>query len=47
MAYTSAKTKFREAIPGVFDIQVSSLDELEQSLGLASADDDEDKDFDF
>lgn len=47
MAYTSAKTKFREAIPGVFDTQVSSLDELEANLGLAAPDEDEDKDFDF
>lgn len=47
MAYTSAKTKFREAIPGVFDTQVSSIDELETNLGLAAPDEDEDKDFDF
>eukprot|EP01040_Poterioochromonas_malhamensis_P008845 gene8843-9580_t len=48
MAYTSAKGKFREAILGVFDTQVSSLEELDANLGLGSAEDDEDdKDFDF
>jgi hypothetical protein len=46
MAYTSAKTKFRESIPGVFDTQVSSLEELDQNLGL-SKEEDEDQDFDF
>lgn len=46
MAYTSAKTKFREGIPGVFDMQVSSLEELDQNLGL-SKDEEEDQDFDF
>jgi len=47
MAYTSAKTKFRESIPGVFDMQVSSLEELDSSLGLNKDEEEEDKDFDF
>lgn len=48
MAYTSAKGKFREQIPGVFDTQVASVEELDLNLGLAKDDDeDDDKDFDF
>ena len=35
-------------MPGVFDTQVSSLEELDNNLGLLLKDDDEDdKDFDF
>ena len=47
MAYTSAKTKFRESIPGVFDTQVASLEELDANLGLNKDEEEEDKDFDF
>lgn len=47
MAYTSAKTKFREAIPGVFDTQVSSLEDLDCNLGLTTDEDDQDDGFDF
>ncbi len=46
MAYTSAKTKFREAIPGVFDTQVSSLEELDVNLGIAG-EEEESNDFEF
>jgi hypothetical protein len=46
MAYTSAKTKFRESIPGVFDLQVSSLEELDAALGLGK-EEDEDSDIDM
>ena len=46
MAYTSAKTKFREGIPGGFDTQVSSLEELDVNLGLAK-EEEEDEGFDF
>jgi len=46
MAYSSAKTKFREAIPGVFDTQVSCLEELDASLGY-KIDEESDKEFDF
>lgn len=46
MAYTSAKTKFREAIQGVFDMQVSSLEELDQNLGV-SKEEEEEEGFDF
>lgn len=47
MAYASAKGKFRECIPGVFDTQVSSTEELEVNLGVGGAEEEEDKDFDF
>jgi hypothetical protein len=47
MAYAAAKGKFRETIPGVFDTQVSSLEELDTNLGLGQEDEEEDKDFDF
>eukprot|EP01034_Spumella_vulgaris_P032856 gene32856-40557_t len=47
MAYTSAKTKFREFIPGVFDTQVSSLEELDTNLGVSTGDDEDDNEFDF
>lgn len=47
MAYTSAKTRFRESIPGVFDTQVSSLEELDVNLGLNKDEEEEDQDFDF
>lgn len=47
MAYAAAKGKFRETIPGVFDTQVSSVEELDSNLGLGDQEEDEDKDFDF
>lgn len=47
MAYSSAKGKFREGLQGVFDTQVSSLEELDANLGLEKDDDDDDEDFDF
>ena len=47
MAYTSAKTKFREGIPGVFDTQVASVEELDTNLGLAKEEVEEDDGFDF
>ena len=47
MAYTSAKGKFRETIPGVFDTQVSSTEELDTNLGLAKDEEEEDEGFDF
>eukprot|EP00600_Ochromonadales_sp_CCMP1393_P012130 CAMPEP_0174997016 /NCGR_PEP_ID=MMETSP0005-20121125/718_1 /TAXON_ID=420556 /ORGANISM="Ochromonas sp., Strain CCMP1393" /LENGTH=169 /DNA_ID=CAMNT_0016251493 /DNA_START=35 /DNA_END=544 /DNA_ORIENTATION=- len=47
MAYTSAKGKFRETIPGVFDIQVSSTEELAVGLGLVKEEEEEEEDFDF
>jgi hypothetical protein len=47
MAYAAAKGKFRETIPGVFDTQVSSLEELDTNLGLGQEEEEEDKDFDF
>lgn len=47
MAYTSAKTKFREFIPGVFDTQVSSPEELDANLGVGSGEEEEDNEFDF
>ena len=46
MAYTSAKGKFRESLPGVFDVQSSTVEELESALGLAAAADEEDNEFD-
>ncbi len=46
MAYAAAKGKFRETIPGVFDTQVSALEELDSYLGLGE-EEEEDKDFDF
>jgi cofilin len=48
MAYTSAKTKFRESLPGVFDLQASNVEELEIGIGIKGKDEDEDDgDFDF
>ncbi len=47
MAYASAKGKFRECIPGVFDTQVASVEELDVNLGVGKEEEDEDKDFDF
>lgn len=44
MAYTSAKSKFRESIPGVFDVQVSNGGELDISLGFKKVGDDEESD---
>ena len=45
MTYTTAKASFRDKLTGVFDLQVSSLDELEKALGLKKdADDDDDDD---
>jgi hypothetical protein len=46
MAYTSAKTKFREALPGVFDLQVASVEEIDGGLGLEE-DNEEDQEFEF
>lgn len=47
MAYTSAKTKFRDTILGAFDSQVSNLEELDDALGLGDNGDDDNEDFDF
>jgi hypothetical protein len=51
MAYASAKGRFRETLPGVFDIQAASLEELQSSIisggAAASAEDEDDDDFDF
>lgn len=48
MAYTSAKPSLRDEMEGVFDTQVSSIEELDVNLGLKSAEDsDEEEDFDF
>lgn len=47
MAYTSAKGKFREKLPGVFDTQASSTSELDTSLGMNDAEEEEeDNEFD-
>lgn len=47
MAYASAKGKFRETVTGVFDTQVSSLEEMDLNLGLKKAEDeDDDEEFD-
>ena len=48
MAYTSAKANFRDTTTGVFDTQVSSLEELDIHLGYATGEeDDEDQEFEF
>lgn len=47
MAYTSAKSKFREYIPGVFDTQVSSVEELDVNLGLNATEEEESNEFEF
>jgi hypothetical protein len=47
MAYTSAKGRFRESIPGVFDTQVSSTEEMDGNLGLKVEEEEEDEGFDF
>ena len=46
MAYTSAKGKFRDSLPGVFDTQASSIDELDTNLGLKGLEEEEDNEFD-
>ena len=46
MAYTSAKGKFREKLPGVFDTQASSTDELDTNLGMKAVEEEEDNEFD-
>ena len=46
MAYTSAKSKFRESIPGVFDVQVSNGSELDIGLGLKKVGEDDDEESD-
>ena len=46
MAYTSAKGKFRDSLPGVFDTQASSIDELDTNLGLKDLEEEEDNEFD-
>lgn len=48
MAYTSAKTKFKESILGVFDLQVASVEDLDSGLGLEDKEEEDEKeDFDF
>lgn len=47
MAYTSAKSKFRERLPGVFDIQAATAGEAVAAItGQANKDDEEDDDDD-
>jgi len=43
----SAKGKIRDVIPGVFDLQASTIDELEVSLGFKNEEEDDAEDFDF
>ncbi len=45
MAYTQAKVKFRESLPGVFDCNATNLNELESALGFKE-EEEEDNDFD-
>ena len=46
MAYTSAKGKFRDSLPGVFDLQASSADELDTGMGFREVDVESDNEFD-
>ena len=45
MAYTQAKVKFRESLPGVFDCNPTNINELESALGVKE-EEEEDNDFD-
>lgn len=46
MSYASAKTRVRETLPGVFDVQATNVDDLEISLGLKKEEvEDDDDDF--
>lgn len=45
MAYTQAKVHFRETLPGVFDMNASTIAEIEASIGIKD-DEEEDQDFD-
>lgn len=47
MAYTSAKTKFRDTLPGIFDASASNIEELDGIVGANKEDSDNDEDFDF
>jgi cofilin len=48
MAYTSVKGKLRESLDGVFDMQVSDLEEMAVTLGLVKEEEEEEEeDFDF
>eukprot|EP01038_Epipyxis_sp_PR26KG_P009192 gene9192-12397_t len=47
MAYTSAKANFNDATPGVFDTQVSSLEQLDFNLGYAVDEDEDDTEIEF
>eukprot|EP01031_Cornospumella_fuschlensis_P033449 gene33449-40467_t len=45
MAYTSAKGKFREVLLGAFDVQVSSLEEMDSAI--MGEEEEEEGDFEF
>jgi hypothetical protein len=48
MAYAAAKGKFRDTIPGVFDMQVASIEDLDSNMGFGEPEGEEDDgDFDF
>lgn len=47
MKSQSAKTKLRETLPGVFDLQASTTDDIDVGFGLKAAAEEEDEDFDF
>lgn len=47
MAYASAKSKFRDNLDGVFDMQVGSIEELGSNLGLDDEEEEDGEDFDF
>lgn len=43
----SAKTRFREQLPGVFDAQAANLDDINEIMGLTAQDDDDDEEMDL